>query len=753
MFEFFFKYPAGVFARGNFVLLGSWPRWVLCAAIVAAVAGLGVLLLWRKRARLRSSLRGGRVAAIWLLQSALLALLLVLLWEPALSVTALKPQQNIIAVIVDDSRSMAIDDAGGKTREQQAIGVLRSGLLHNLSQRFQVRLYRLGKGVARIENTSQLKPDEPATQIGKGLSQLAAEAATLPIGSILLLSDGSDNSGGIDLATLQALRRRHLPVNTIGFGQDRLSNDIELDGFELASKALQESRLRAEVTIRQNGFSGETARLVVTSDGAIVATRKINLKNAPEQIETVEFNAGKPGVKDIQATLQPLSDETNLKNNSLTTVLAVDGAQRRILYVEGEPRWEYKFLRRAVEDDPALHIVSMLRTTQNKMYRQGVSSPAELADGFPGKPEDLFAYQGLILGSIESSYFTPAQKQMIEEFVNRRGGGLLFMAGRWALADGGYSVAPFEQLLPVRLPHSAKTFHRDFVPAELTPAGRQSLICRINDDPEKSADHWQVMPDLANYQNAGTPKPGATVLLRMDVSGKHLPLLITENYGRGRTAVLATAGTWRWQMQQPLSDMSQETVWRQLLRWEVAATPSEVVGSTPDARLEDAGKIELRAEVRDKEYLPAGDATVQARIIDPDGAPHTVALLPSAVTNGLYSATWEATEPGSYVAEISATQGTTQLGKDTVTFRRENGLAENFHQEQNRDLLERLAEETGGHYYTPSNANQLPREISYSEAGVTSRELKDLWNMPAVFIALLLLKAAEWLLRRKWGVL
>jgi hypothetical protein len=330
---------------------------------------------------------------------------------------------------------------------------------------------------------------------------------------------------------------------------------------------------------------------------------------------------------------------------------------------------------------------------------------------------------------------------------------LLFLAGRWALADGGYNVAPFKQLLPVHLPNSAKTFQRDFVPAELTAAGKRSLICRIDDDPQKSADHWQVLPYLANYENAGTPKPGATVLLRMNVNGKHLPLLVTEHYGRGRTAVLATAGTWRWQMQQPVSDMSQETFWRQLLRWEVAGTPSEVVGSTPDARLEDTGKVELRAEVRDKNYLPVGDATVEARIIDPDGAPHTVALLPSAVTNGLYSATWEATEPGSYVAEITATQGKTELGKDTVTFRRENGVAENFHQEQNRDLLERLAQETGGHYYTPSNARLLPREISYSEAGVTSRELKDLWNMPAVFIALLLLKAAEWLLRRKWGVL
>ncbi|MGH8163502.1 MAG: glutamine amidotransferase, partial [Rhodanobacteraceae bacterium] len=545
------------------MLLGSWPKWVLFGAIIAAAVALAVLA-WRRRSQVKPSLRGRRAIAIWLLQSALLSLLLLLLWEPALSVAALKPQQNIIAVVVDDSRSMAIDDAGGKTREQQAIDVLQSGLVRDLSKRFQVRLYRLGRGVARVPNIKQLKPTESATQIGRGLHELAAEAATLPIGSIVLLSDGSDNSGGVDLATLSAIRRRRLPVNTIGFGQDHLSNDIELDGFDLAPQALQDSRLRAEVTIRQNGFSGETARLVVTASGAVVATRQIKLKDAPEQIESVEFNAGKPGVKDIEATLEPLPGETNLKNNRFSTVLAVDGAQRRILYVEGEPRWEYKFLRRAVEDDPALHIVSMLRTTQNRIYRQGVSNPNELADGFPSKPEDLFAYQGLILGSIESSFFTPAQQQMIKDFVDRRGGGLLFLAGRWALADGGYNIAPFNELLPVRLPRRTNTFHRDFVAAELTPAGKASLICRIDDDPEKSADHWQVLPYLANYQEVGTPKPGATVLARVDAGGKRLPLLVTENYGRGRTAVFATAGSWRWQMQQPLADMSQETFWRQL---------------------------------------------------------------------------------------------------------------------------------------------------------------------------------------------
>jgi nitrogen fixation protein FixH len=204
-------------------------------------------------------------------------------------------------------------------------------------------------------------------------------------------------------------------------------------------------------------------------------------------------------------------------------------------------------------------------------------------------------------------------------------------------------------------------------------------------------------------------------------------------------------------MQQPAGDTSQETFWRQLLRWSVNATPSRVVASTPNAQIEDDGRIELRAEVRDSTYLPTSDAEVRANIIRPDGSAETVTLRPEPLAQGVYSAEWNATRIGSYVAEITADRAGRELGKDAVTFRRENGVAENFHQEQNRELLEKLAAETGGRYYKAANARQLAQQISYSEAGITAREMKDLWDMPAVFLAVIALRSAEWLLRRKWG--
>jgi putative glutamine amidotransferase len=713
-------------------------------------AGLLGWMLWRNRERLSPAIRQKRAIVIWLLQSALIAFILLLLWQPAISVASLKPQQNIVAVVVDDSTSMAIRDDGGP-RLEEAVRLLNGRLLSGLRSRFQVRLYRLGTDIGRIQQTSELQPSDTATHIGRGLRQIATDAATLPIGAVVLLSDGQDNSRGIDLDTLSELRRHHLPVNTIGFGKEKI-DDVEMEALDVPSKALVDARLEAQVTIRQSGFGGKRTRLSLTESGTLLASRDITLSGSGQQIESIEFNAGKTGAKNIEAHLDPVPGEENKQNNQQIRVLSVDGAKRRILYIEGEPRWDYKFIRRAVEDDPALQVVSILRTTQNKIYRQGIANPDELANGFPGV-EELFGFQGLMLGSVEASYFTPLQQELMKQFVDRRGGGLLFLGGRTSLGDGGYYNPPMSELLPVTLPaQHANTFRRDMAEARLTEEGKRSLVCRIEDDPAKNAAHWQILPYLANYQDAGTPKAGAVVLADMKAGGRQLPLLITENYGRGRTAVFATGGSWRWRMQQPKEDTSQQTFWRQLLRWTVSATPSRVTSSTPNPQLEDDGRIQLRAEVRDTTYLPAGDAEVAARVIGPDGSAETVPLRPEPLTQGIYSTEWNAGKAGSYVAEIVAKRGNQELGSDVLTFRRENGVAENYHHEQNRELLERLATETGGRYYRPRDANKLLDEISYSEAGMTSRETKDLWDMPAVFLAILSLRAAEWLLRRKWGV-
>jgi uncharacterized membrane protein len=770
MFEFFFKYPRSVYARGQFALLGAWPKWMLIVLVLAAAVGLAVLI----RSRLSQAapvIRGWRAWVIWGLETLMAAIVLVLLWQPAITVAELKPQQNIIAVLVDDSRSMAITE-DGVTRQSQAVQALQNGLLTDLNRSFQTRLYRIDSVPARIDNLKDLHPLAPSTRIGDSLKQLSEETSDLPIGAVVLLSDGDDNTGGISADTISALRARHIPVHTIGFGRERAAHDVELDDAVVAPRALADSRLAAKITLHQRGYAGArinlTVRDVTTAQPKLLASRAITLgPDGNLQTETLMFDIGGAGARTLQIAAAPLPGEENTANNTLTRLVNVGSEPRRILYIEGEPRWEYKFIRQAEEDDRMVQIASMVRTSENKIYRQGIADPKELADGFPSRPEDLFAYQGLIIGSVEAGYFTPAQQELIREFVDRRGGGLLLLGGQFALADGGWNATNLTDLMPTTLPTQAGTFHREADPktgathttAELAPAGVDSIITRLVDDPAANAARWKTLPYLMDYEDPGTPKPGAAVLANMITpEGRKLPLLITENFGRGRSAIMATGGSWRWQMSSPLGDTAHDLFWQQLLRWVASDTPGRVAASVPAQMLLDNGTVTFTAEVRDPRYNPAADAKVEAHILGPSGVSALLEMTPVPDNPGQFQAAWSAPKTGAYLIEVTAqrydssTGKVQELGRDVLTFQRMDGVAENFHTEQNRDLLEHLASQTGGQYWKPADLAKLPGAIPFSEAGVTMRETKDLWDLPLVFLVLLLLRFSEWWLRRKWGI-
>lgn len=758
MFQLLFKYPSPVFTKGHFVLLGSWPAWLLPLFIVAAASGLALLI--------RHNLRGagprlsrGRVWGVWAAQAALVALLLLLLWRPAMVVRELSSHQNIIAVVVDDSHSMAIVDSNGKTREAAALAALNGGLLAGLRKRFQTRIYTIGNSLMRAEQLQAIAPAESATHLSDGLKQLATDTADLPIGAVLLLSDGDENTlgmggSGIGAEALQALRNRRLPVDTIGFGDLHPVRDVEIEDVSVASRAAANARLAATISLRQFGYEGRQATVTVSDGDKIIAGRLVALgRDGSIQTEPLFLPAGAAGARSLTFSVEPLPGESNVANNSVARPILVSEARRRVLYVEGEPRWQYKFLRRAEEDDPTVQIVSMLRTSENKIYRQGISDPSELADGFPSRAEDLFGYSGIIIGSVAADWFTPLQQELLHEYVDRRGGGILFLGARRALSDGGWAASSLNDLLPTFLPPGDHNFHRDAATVELTTAGVRSPVTRLIDDPEKNTVLWRKLTYLADYEDPGTPKPGAVVLAKMHADGRTLPLLIVQNYGHGRTAILASGGTWRWQMSEPLGDPSHNLFWQQLVRWLVAQSPGPVTAAMPVRVLMDQGQVELTAQVRDRQFQPASDAHVNAQFTGPGDVTQTVELTPSQDTPGLYSGEWTAEKPGAYLAEVDAESADRQpLGSDVLTFEREDGVAESFHTGQNRRLLEQLSAQTGGTYWKSTNLKNLPRDISYSSAGISVRSTKPLWNMPIVFLLLLGLPLTEWLLRRKWGV-
>ena len=748
MFEFLFKYSPTVFRKGEFVFASGWPVWLLLSLVLLAGGGLAWYLH-----RNRGWLQGRQPAVLWSLQLGTVALVLFLLWQPAISIESLRAEQNLVAVLLDTSRSMGLAE-DEQTRLEKATAALGAGLIEEIQKKFQVRLYGFAGQLERLESVETIAAEGNSSRIGEAVAAVLRESAALPLGAVIIFTDGSDNSGSFDRRAVAEIRRRNVPVHTVGVGRTKIPGDIELADVSVSPRALPHSRLNAQVGIHHSGDADQTTRLRVRDGSRVLASKQITLpRGQTVHTESVDFDAGEAGIRNLTFQLDPLPGETLAGNNALSRVIEVPRARRKILYVEGEPRWEYKFLRRAIRDDANVQLVTMLRTSPNKFYRQGVDTDDELAKGFPSRAEELFSYHGLVIGSIEAAFFAPAQQEAIREFVNRRGGSLLMLGGRRGLADGGWGASKVADVLPVKLPEgSAETFTREPARVEPTAQGRDSLICRLHDDPAENVRQWRDLPPVADYQRVGALKPGAVPLLNLVVADRSLPLLVLQNYGRGKSMILASGGTWLWKMRLPHDDSRHHTFWRQLLRSLVAGTPGPVSLTTDRTLYADNVHVKLRAEVRTKAHQPTNSATVTATLTPELGDPLSLELHPSPDEEGIYEADLTVASPGSYRIEATAHLGDKTLGSDTRHFRREDGVAEHFRPEQNRELLEKLAEQTGGRYWTLDQVSGLPDEIRFSQAGITSREIMDLWDMPALFILLLLLRATEWLLRRSWGL-
>ena len=240
------------------------------------------------------------------------------------------------------------------------------------------------------------------------------------------------------------------------------------------------------------------------------------------------------------------------------------------------------------------------------------------------------------------------------------------------------------------------------------------------------------------------------VLLETVAGDQVDPLLVTQRYGRGSTWMLATATTWRWQMRLPLADLRHEQFWQQLLHGLAAPAPTQMSLTAERSLYEDDGGMRLDAEILDEAFKPQKDVTLEVNSTAEDGSVATTTVEPSGRDDGRYAVRVQAPGPGLYRVELVARQGDKELARRVSHLRREDGLREKFAAYQHRALLERIAKDTGGRYWQLSDLDELPEAIRYSRAGMVERQTIDLWNIPLVFLTLVLLKTAEWLLRRRW---
>src|SRR6195256_3835500 len=363
-----------MFQQGDF----SWglSRPVLLVVAAGTAVAVLALLTYRgvsatDRARDRIVLVGLRLAA--------LAVLLFCLFRPALVLKAAVPQQNFLGVLVDDSRSMAIADLNGQTRStfihQQLTGP-NAKLLDALSQRFVIRFFSFASSSDRVASAADLKFNGTATRLGQALDRARDELSGLPLAGLVMVSDGADTSDAALDETLASMKARSIPVFTVGVGQERFAHDVQVTRVETPRQVLKGTALVVDVVLSQTGYGGQRVPLSVEDDGRIVSTQEVTLPPDGESATVkVRVTASEAGARLFRFKVPTQTGEQVTQNNARDALIQVNDRREKILYFEGEPRYEMKFVRRGVEEDKNVQVTILLRTAENKYWRGDVSNP------------------------------------------------------------------------------------------------------------------------------------------------------------------------------------------------------------------------------------------------------------------------------------------------------------------------------------------------------------------------------------------
>jgi uncharacterized membrane protein len=761
--SFLFNHRQALFSKSTFGF-GAGPSILSLIALVVAL-GLLVYFLYATPS-VRLALRW-RVALI-ALRCALVAVILFCVMRPVIVVPSVIPQSSYVAVLMDDSSSMKLPDETNPTRLEALKQLMsaNSAFYSALADKFKLRPYKFAATADRIQNASELSGIGEETNITSALDQASRESAGLPVSGIIVISDGANNAGASEedrtsslSTTLANLRSRGLPVYAIGIGPDSLEGDVELIRATAPRRALSGSPVTSELLVRTSG-SRKSVTVDLSEDNRLLRSQEIPVQGEATTVGRLTFTPSSPGLHRYTLKARPAEDDPVPDNNSQELVIDVVDRKPKILYIEGEPRWEYAKLRESVAEEKNIVLVSVLRSADGKFYRQGIENADELVNGFPKSEEELFKYDALIIGSIEATFFTFDQLKAVEQFVFRRGGALLALGGSKSFNTGGYGNTPLADLLPIfingskEIPAESQTFKA--APAD---RGRDHPASRLVDQPDANAKAWDQMPAISLPEVITETKPGASVILEArntKEKNRVAPLLVEERYGRGKTMALLASDTWRWRMMLEYKDKSFETFWRNLMRYAVESTPNPVEASTERSFYGTSEQVRIRAEVTDEKFMKINDATVSAHITTPSGGAVDVPMK-QMVEGGFegYATGFHPQEDGLYRVEVTARRAgakQTALAPAQTSFFVGPLNREARDAAQNRELLKRIATETGGGYYTPAQVDKLMDDITHREGAGSIKVSYDLWDMPINFLLVVGLAAGEWFIRKRKGL-
>jgi len=772
---------------------GSY-RWLLPVACLTVVA-LGILLHSYRRTSGAPGLRLGAGA----LKAFGICVVALCLLEPLYHGTRPRPGANLFVLLADNSESMNIRDRG----QERSRGELLQELLEDkkewrsrLGQDFDVREYLFDSRLRAVNDLEKLTLKGKSTALESCLAAVERRYRGRPVAGILLLTDGNATDGDgpeFDASKLP-------PVYPVLLGEDGPERDIGIRRITVSQTQFESAPVTIQVQLSQRGYTGqkiitqildtsgkEVEKDVQIGDDSGRVTARIQMK--PEQAGVHFYRVRTCALSELNQFEKPQSTrEATLANNNRLVVVERNRGPYRVLYVSGRPNWEFKFLRRALEEDREVEIVGLIRIAKREpkfefrsrygestnplfrgfgkekdeeaerydqpvLLRLGTLDEEELRDGFPKAADQLYRYHALVLDDLEAEYFTRDQMSLIRSFVSQRGGGFLMLGGQESFAKGKYNRTPIEELLPVYIDAPISPPAGSEFQLLLTREGWMQPWVRLRKTEEDERRRLVEMPGFRTLNPTQGIKPGGTVLARVrDGNGNTHPALVAQPFGKGRSAALLIGDLWRWHLRRKSPEESdQAKAWRQTVRWLVANVPGRI-----ETNVESSGPdspVQVSVKVRDEVYEPLENAAVVIEVSGPDGKSLELEAETSASEAGRYEASYTPRQAGAYRARVKVRgPDGSELGEGETGWTAEPAASEYRRLDPDRGRLERLARDSGGELVEARRLEKFVSTLQSRKIPITDPWIFPLWHQWPVLLFAMLCLCGEWALRRWRGL-
>jgi len=783
LIEILFNLPRGFLSReGNFALTFN-PRWpgvqtigatpwnlVLIAAAVALV-----IYVYRREGRSRPVRIA--LAAVRLL---LIGFVILLLNCPNLSLTQSRVEPSNLAILVDDSLSMRIPDAGEGASGQprlEAVEKLLSAddakLVKTLAATHQLHFYRFDTDAAAVStSTTQPAPQFEATgqqtNVAGSITDVLRDLQGQRLAGVVVLTDGRDQPRQPVAAAIDAVKDFGAPVYPIPVGSDRPLRNIEVQQVSAQDAVFAKDITNIKATIRVTGQAAgpvvvrlkdkATGKTLTDPSGKPIEQSVNPPADEPTEVELL-YTPTEPGTQDLIVEAEAQPGEIDTEDNARPIQLAVLDSQITVLYIDGYPRWDYRYIKTEMMRDKTIGISCYLLSADPDFRQEGSKPITRL----PETAEELLAYDVVLIGDADPREFTDQQLQLFADFVARRGGGFGMVAGP-RFSPIAWKGTPIEQILPVDISRvqpeewgaGEGTIAEGFRPV-VTKEGSESSLFRFFPDKATNDQYLkQSWQPLFWYCRGVTAKPGVGEVLAehpTDVGpdGRKAPILVAGRYGAGRTVFLGVDDSWRWRYYTGESVF--DTYWVQQLRFlarsrKLGQRKITLVSQKPTYDL--GQQVQLILRVIDPQLQTQLSDQIRVKIVGSDGQVIREETLQKQTDGTTYLASFAADRVGSFSVQLaSLAPGVDPLSLPVTVQVPKLELSQ---PQVDRPALTRLAAETGGRVIELANAAAELPKIPSAQRLIPLVSQQPLWNAPLAMAIFVFLLTLEWVVRKIVGM-